>query len=501
MEEINKQNNGMYAQNDNDSIDLKNWIIKFLSYWYLFVIFGCAGLAVSYVYNRYTSRVYQTQAYLYIKEQTVGIDPTAMITGMSFRNAGNVDNQIAILQSFLLKERAIKNLDFEVSYYIKGRVAKAELYMDNPFTVEFDDNVYQLVGVEYGVKFLDNSRYVLTADIGKNQKYYNFTADEYVVKIKQPEMKFVDTVFFGDTVDNGYNKFRIVLNGNYNTDEISEVDLSFRINDYLSLIKSMGNITVTPSTKNATVVNVVARGNHPQKITNYLNQLLREFVNRELELKNRVSENTILFIDEQLMGIQDSLSKAEFDLQNFQKGNDFMNLDAQATQLFNHLKALEQQRGEVDLNLKYYMNLKKYVEDNINDVDKLIAPSAMGIQDPLLNKLVSTLVELSAEKSIQLLTSTEKSPAVQSIDEQITQTKTALLENINNMISNAQMTMEEIDVKVNEASVKVKELPNSQRLLLGYERKFAYNDNLYNFLMQNVLKHRSLWQVILLTAK
>lgn len=125
----------------------------------------------------------------------------------------------------------------------------------------------------------------------------------------------------------------------------------------------------------------------------------------------------------------------------------------------------------------------------------------MGIQDPLLNKLVSTLVELSAEKSIQLLTSTEKSPAVQSIDEQITQTKTALLENINNMISNAQMTMEEIDVKVNEASVKVKELPNSQRLLLGYERKFAYNDNLYNFLMQNVLKHRSLWQVILLTAK
>lgn len=139
----------------------------------MFVIFGCAGLAVSYVYNRYTSRVYQTQAYLYIKEQTVGIDPTAMITGMSFRNAGNVDNQIAILQSFLLKERAIKNLDFEVSYYVKGRVAKAELYMDNPFTVEFDDNVYQLVGVEYGVKFLDNSRYVLTANIGKNQKYYN----------------------------------------------------------------------------------------------------------------------------------------------------------------------------------------------------------------------------------------------------------------------------------------------------------------------------------------
>lgn len=107
---------------------------------------------------------------------------------------------------------------------------------------------------------------------------------------------------------------------------------------------------------------MVARGNHPQKITNYLNQLLREFVNRELELKNRVSENTILFIDEQLMGIQDSLSKAEFDLQNFQKGNDFMNLDAQATQLFNHLKALEQQRGEVDLNLKYYMNLKNMLK-------------------------------------------------------------------------------------------------------------------------------------------
>ena len=113
-----------------------------------------------------------------------------------------------------------------------------------------------------------------------------------------------------------------------------------------------------------------------------------------------------------------------------------------------------------------------------------MVPSAMGIQDQMLNKLVLELVALSSKKAEQLATSTEKNPIVQTIDEQIIQTKKQLLENITNMINNTNVTIEELTNQIMTYEEQIKQLPTTQRAYLGYERKFALNDELYKFLMQ-----------------
>ena len=205
---------------------------------------------------------------------------------------------------------------------------------------------------------------------------------------------------------------------------------------------------------------------------------------RNLEQKNLVSENTVIFIDEQLIGIQDSLHKAETDLQVFQEGNDFMDLGAQSSEMFNRLKDIERRKSELELSIKYYQNLQDYINKNIDDLNKLIVPSAMGIQDQMLNKLVLELVALSSKKAEQLATSTEKNPFIQTIDEQIIQTKKQLLENITNMINNTNVTIEELSNQIAAYEEQIKQLPTTQRAYLGYERKFALNDELYKFLMQ-----------------
>ena len=58
-----------------------------------------------------------------------------------------------------------------MSYYAKGRFATYELYKDNPFTVELDYSVPQMVGVRYSVKILDNGEYVLSAKAENASKY------------------------------------------------------------------------------------------------------------------------------------------------------------------------------------------------------------------------------------------------------------------------------------------------------------------------------------------
>ena len=206
--EFNDFQKPLQTQEEN-SIDIKTLIIKFLSYWYLFVIFGIIALMAGYIYNRYTPNVYQVSSSIYIKEQKMGMDAAAMMTGMNFRSYGNVQNEIGILQSYMISERALRKLDFNVSYFAKGRLATVELYKDNPFTVEVDYSEPQMVGVKYNVKILDNGQYRLTAEADR-ASIYDFNEDKFLGQIM--DVNIDDVYNFGDTISNQYNTFRILLN-------------------------------------------------------------------------------------------------------------------------------------------------------------------------------------------------------------------------------------------------------------------------------------------------
>ncbi|MBR2052378.1 MAG: polysaccharide biosynthesis tyrosine autokinase [Bacteroidales bacterium] len=482
MDNTELQNRPQYQEEE--TLDLKVIIIKILSYWYLFAIGIVVALILGFIYNRYTPSVYQTSASVFIKEDKMGIDPTSMMTGLTFKSNINIDNEIGILQSFSLKERTIKELEFfNVSYYVKGRVATRELYKETPFNVELDYDTAQVVGNNYQIEFIDNGQYRLKSKEGR-KSVYDYNKDQ---NIGLKEVQDFEGVYkLGEWVNNGYNKFRIILNSNYDPDPEDDFvpKYIFTIRSRLSLIAEMSSVSISQSTKNSSILNLSIQGNNINKITDYLNQLLHEYMERNLEQKNLVSENTVIFIDEQLIGIQDSLQKAETDLQIFQEGNDFMDLGAQSKEMFNRLKDIERRKSEFELSIKYYQNLQDYINKNIDDLNKLVVPSAMGIQDQMLNKLVLELVALSSKKAEQLATSTEKNPIVQTIDEQIIQTKKQLLENITNMINNTNVTIEELTNQIMTYEEQIKQLPTTQRAYLGYERKFALNDELYKFLMQ-----------------
>lgn len=480
MNNIDQQNIPQYQEEDN--IDLKSIIIKILSYWYLFIIGVIVALVIGFLYNRYTPKVYQNTATVFVKEDKMGIDPTSMMTGLTFKSSINIDNEIAILQSFSLKERTLRELEFfNVSYYATGRVATRELYTETPFVVELDYDTLQTVGIKYEIEFIDQDKYRLKA---KEGLYGVFDYNESI-NVGKTEIEDIKNVYsLGEWVNNGNNKFRVILTSYYNPDADKSMKYSFTVNSRLALISEMSNVSIGLTTKTSSILKMTIQGHNSRKITDYLNKLLEEYMERNLEQKNTISKNTVLFIDEQLIGIQDSLNKAEYDIQSFQEGNVLMDLDAQSKDMFNNLKNVEKRKSELELSIRYYENLQNYIKKNIDDINKIVVPSAMGIQDQMLNKLVLELVSLSSEKSKKLVTSTENNPLVQTLDEQIIQTKKQLLENIDNLINNTNVTIEELDLQIQMYESRMKELPTTQRAFLGYERKFSLNNDLYKFLMQ-----------------
>ncbi len=478
MANANHKNNDSADQD----IDIKNLIYKFLDNWRLFAICVVLALAACFLYNRYKTNVYQATGTVLINSDQSRFDPTALMTGISYGNQQNLENEMAIMKSYALTERVVKNMNLEVSYWEKGRVASTELYKTAPFDVEFDRSFPQAVGLVYYVSILDSGRIELKAN-DDFCKIYDFILCQ-TVKRQDEDIKLDSVYQQGEWIDNGYNRMRVVLNDRYNSKTDGDRKLMFMLNDYTSLTRKMRSFSINPSSKQSSIASVVTTGTNPLKITEFTNSLMNEYVTSGLEKKNKVSENTINFIDRQLSEIQDSLHNAEINLQDYRSSNDLMNLDAQAQQIYMNLQALEKDRAEIDVNLKLYQRLQKYIQMQIEDPENLAAPSTMGINDQLLNKLVLDLVTLSQTRAAQVASLSEQHPNIIKLDEQIVTLKKTLLESANNLVSNAQVSLAEIDKRIAKVEAESRNLPHKQRELMGYQRKFALNEDTYNYLMQ-----------------
>ena len=477
----NETTNYKLQQNgDEQSIDIKQLIYICLNHWYLFVICVIVALAIGFVVNRYTKNVYQTSGTVLIKSDQ-SFDPTALMTNLN-TGKSNVENEMAILRSYSLVERTIKKMNLEVTYMEKGRINTFELYKAAPFDVDFDRSVPQTVGLVYEVSIQKDGKIILhgTSD---NLIKYDYVLGQ-TVESTPNKVDITSECKQGEWLDNGYNRIRIVFNDKYNAETDNSRKLYFRLNSYASLVKQMMRYSVNTTSKQSSVVAIVMSGNNPRKIVEFTNTLMNEYVMRGLEQKNQVSDNTILFIDSELAGIEESLATAASELKEFRTQNDLMNLDQQSSQIYSKIQALEREKAEMTVNVKIYMRLQDYIKGQIDDPENLAAPSTMGITDPLLNRLVTELVTLSQTKATQLLTQTEQHPQIVKLDEQIVTTKRTLLETINNLVSNAELSLEEINKRIGKAMSESKVLPEKQQQLINYQRNFNFNDDTYKYLMQ-----------------
>ena len=468
----NTQENPTYRTQDKEeqSIDIRSLVYIFLNRcWYFFLICVFIAVSLGWVYNFLKTPLYQVSSTVLVKSDRSMLDPTSIMTGVYYGNMQNVDNELVILKSYSLREKVVKKMNLEVSYFDRSGLRTTEYFRNNPFIVEFDKQIPQAVGLEYNVMF-EGDKIKLHAE-AKSHREYDYENEQFIANTKEDIL--IDGEYtVGEWIDTGYNRFIIRKNSHYNSESHDNRQFSFHFNDYLSLTNSM-NFTAANISKQASVISLTMTGSNKTKIVEFLNSLMDEYVNRGLEKKNMVSENTIEFIDQQLAETESALTNAELNLQEYRSSHDLTNLGAQSTQIISSLKSLEEEHAAMLVNMQYYKRLQSYMSENIDNPDNLAAPSAMGIADPLLNKLVQDLVNLNQQKALQLLTVTDQHPVIVKLDEQIVTTKRTILENINNLVDNAQLGINDIENRIRKVENEAKNLPQKERLLIGYERKFS----------------------------
>jgi len=254
------------------SIDIKVILYKFLRYWYLFVLTIGLALVIAFLFNKYSRPIYEVETTILVKERNEGgIDPQAMIGLGLYNNFQNLQNEIGIISSYTLVYRAVLKAGFEISYFGMDRFSTIELYKQSPFTVVFDTAFPQPVNMRFNLTILSPQTFRLVANT-ENVDFYDFAKRDKVPE-KYRNIHIDNTYSFGKEIENPDFKFKVILNQNFNKNAEVNPDYYFIFNDYNSLIGEFRSLTVEPINKEASILGLKIRGRNSAKLVDFLNAL------------------------------------------------------------------------------------------------------------------------------------------------------------------------------------------------------------------------------------
>jgi len=477
----NYKNDQLQDTKDTQSIDIKRLINHLINHWKWFFLIIMLGFVLSRIYLKYSIPVYEISSTLLIKEDESKVD-NALKELEFFNESKNLDNEIGILQSRQLNEDVIFNANLFIEFFHQGEYRLKEIFSKKPFDVIIDTQHLQACNHKFYIKILSENEYKIFNEEIKVVQAYDYNKKTDVGSVIIPKIN--KTLSFGEQYVSDEGAFKIVLNEDFNTNLINHtygfkfLNLSQQARTYSSKLR------IERLTEESTILKLSIKSTLPEKAKIYLNTLCDEYISMGLDEKNQKATRTIDFIDDMLSDVTDSLNIIEDNLQGFRNKNQIMDLSFEAQEIHSQLSKLEEERSLEQIKLKYYYYLQDYLISN-DSINSIIAPSAIGINDPLLNNLIAELSQLNNEKSQLLISSTKENPYYKVLLTKIENNRKLLNENVRNIVNNSALKIENINKRIAKVKVKANKLPSTERELISITREFTVNDQIYTYLLEH----------------
>jgi len=466
----------------NGKLDLRALIGKLISRWYIFLIALLVMLPAAWLYLSTTDNIYKIRASLLLDSPgKTGMEGEKFMKGMDLLGKSNqIDDEIGILKSYHVVGTALRKLDFGVSYHQKKNFKSVEVYGEEfPFTIELDSTANQMVGVPIYIERTSAKTFSLHAS-GENAGTYNFGTGKSGGTIKEVD---IHSVWFNNEPFVHENlKFKVKFNEPFEVGNDAG-KYYFVIHDLGAMTESYTeSLDIKPLSRDSKMVEISIKGKNPEKEIAFVNTLLDVYLKGELEKRAQLGLRTIKFIDEQLEGVSSELKSVEASLESFRSQNNILDISATAENLSKNLERLETDRSKLDIKLKYYESIANSLNsDNLNGIE---SPSAFGLEDPVLNSMLLELSKLVQERTGLRYSTKEGNPVTEVLDLKIANQKKALIDNVSSFIGTTRNAIADLDGKINKIEGTVSRLPGSERQLVNIQRRFEFNDNVYNYLLE-----------------
>lgn len=449
-----------------------------------FIICIIATLMIATVINLYTVPKYKISASILVNERNKQFavqEPNNYLNSNLIMTNQNFKNELWILKSSTVLDRAINNLGLQVTYYKKNGFRYIETYKDSPFRVLILKSHPQPVGVRFYISIQSQENYFITAE-SRKISLYDFSTNQ--VLEEKENWSFRKHARFGELIETADMAFVIELDTLTKPFPSEPAWYGFNFSDISVLESSIkGKLKLNEIDIQSTVVEIIYKSNCIKKGIDLVNEIMNVYSNQNLDRKNHIASITIDYIETQLNEISDSLNQTEDNLQQFRSSRELLDLTDQAAGLSNQYMNLQNQLAELVTRKKYYDYVSDYVSKNDN-FSNMIIPASLGIQDQLLNNLLSELISDQSQLSNLIENNQRKNPLVQKLEIRIENLKKTISDNIDEVSRSTNIEIDEVNKRIAQAKSEISKLPETQRQLGNIERQYRLNDAIYNYLME-----------------
>lgn len=388
------------SQPDDHSFDWKLFLtVGWITRWWI-VLYFITVLIFAYLYIRYATPIYESQADVQFKDRSKdnSIDLGILV---SSPNADRLNEEMTVLNSKGYKLNALKKLPLDISYYLTERVKSGEIYKASPFNVgiEIIDSIIIGERIEFDIK--NDKNYTITYHYEGEELKYDYEFDK---SYNTPAFN-IKAVLTINEKSNLSKHFYFVINDINALAEDIEKEIDIDVDNLYG-----GKIIINYRDKNST------------KTMDVVNTIANEIVFLSLDRKANGAKMIISFIQDQIDSLEKALYDQETILKDFKKENLIINPELAETNVVEKLSAIDQSKFEVMLEEKSLQWLKDFTNNKNNDIAALanyFGDFKYNDFSPYLNSLLT----LEKDKENLGLSVPKTDPRLASINKQIEQVK------------------------------------------------------------------------------
>ncbi|WP_113661840.1 GumC family protein [Pedobacter nanyangensis] len=451
------------SANVQQDIDYVKIVKIVLSRWYWVASTVIISLIAAYIYLWYTPETFSTSASLKFEEKKSEISELLNVRS-AYDRTNKMQSEQFVIRSREVLLNAVNDLDYKISFYLKGRVRTSDVYPQKPLDIAIIEQ--------------DSTRFTHALF-----EYEAQNAGSFKLSYLENGQEIVKTFQNGQIITAPGIKFKI---NNSAFSKSNNPIYCFRFNSKSSFLGRIISGLNMSETKGTNILSLSQTDINPYFATDILNAVLRSYVNYDRNQKTISATQTIKFIDTLQQNLSKVVKSSGSELEQFKVSNKVLDISAAGQDVMKKLTDLETEKNTLNLQGIFINQLEKEIVGNKNL--NAINYNLQGITDPMLASLLSQYNNLLLKREETLVTYKASSDAVQQIDKQILDIKAAFVSNANSQRQKNNKTISFLDQQIASIKQTFNSIPKAERDLINLQSNFTINQKVYSYLSEKKLE-------------
>lgn len=451
------------VKEEENEFSFRELIIKSANYLPLFIIFLVISFSVALIYIHFQTPVYSSSIKLLLKDlnskggsnQTVS---DQVLPQVFFTTKTNLTNEIEVLKSATLMQKVVNDQQLNTVYYSKGKV-----------------NTLELFGTSSESKFIkfsaikDSSRYYsVMIQVDEAGNIYAISGESKTKIRNHTPIITPDYTYVADITDTRFYK----PDNTYIATWIPTPTLAAQL---------AGSLSISPLSKDATILIISTSSQVPLKSEVVLNSLVNQYSNFNIEQNNLFADNTIRFIDNELLIISNELNNVENNIKTF-KQNNALDIKEEGVSELNNAKALKEKLNDQELQMNVADMVTRYIDNPSRKYE--LVPSNLGIGDQTLNGLITAYNAGVLQRQEMLKTLGEQNIEIIKMESQLDDFRTKIKESISNVKAVYNNSYNSASNEYKTTLNNISGIPEKEKQLVEIERQQGIKEKLYLYLLE-----------------